>query len=573
MDHAVQKLESDLDQVRNLLDQGTLFSFSPEESQSLRAAASEISRKLAEVESEHLTIGLLGGTGVGKSTLMNALAGTKIASASHRRPHTDHVLVYRHHEAPPIRPASMTELPWKEITHKGDAIKQILLCDLPDFDSLIGEHQEQVLRFLENLDVIVWVTSPEKYADGRFYDFLRGMPKAEQNFLFVLNKVDLLFQGGAGEEGYRQMSLVMKNFQGYVRKSGIDSPMLYAVSSEEGPTVEQVSPWNQLPALSRHIFQQWDVKQIKTIKAANLDAEVHRLFEAFKKERLNLEKFHGLLDGFIKELREEHPQWIEAGQQVIAFQTEKEVRPEVVYPMGDAHPLVGPGYGLALLFQAFHKGRPGEHSPVLDLSESNLSTKIAAVFKKRMERVEAYIKHALLQQSLPTPFQKRLKGILNPTKRFESLQENLSQTIAFFATAPPLPAFRFFRVWQRVVYLVLFIFLLFAIGGDAWQRVLATPGPANILALLVTGVQNLFSGKGLAALGSYAVLNLILAFRFYARYRKRLRRAVRRLAEEMKKALIVLWEQEATAVQNELIAVESDTRDHLSALSHVVPKK
>ena len=330
MDHAVQKLESDLDQVRNLLDQGTLFSFSSEESRSLRAEASEISRKLAEVESEHLTIGLLGGTGVGKSTLMNALAGTKIASAGQRRPHTDHVLVYRHDEAPPIRPDTLSKLPWKEIIHKGDSIKQILLCDLPDFDSLVGEHQEHVLRFLEHLDVIVWVTSPEKYADGRFYDFLRGVPKAEQNFLFVLNKVDLLFQGISEEEGYRQMAIVMKNFQGYLRKSGIDSPVLYAISSEEGLAVDRMSHWNQFPALSRHIFQQRDVKQIKTIKAANLDAEVHRLVEAFKKEIFNLERFHGLLDEFIETFREEHTRWIEAGQQVIAFQTEKEVRPDLV---------------------------------------------------------------------------------------------------------------------------------------------------------------------------------------------------------------------------------------------------
>lgn len=569
----MQKLEDDLDKIRTLLDQGTLFSFSPEESQSLRAAASELSRKLAEVESEHLTIGLLGGTGVGKSTLMNALAGTKIASADHRRPHTDHVLVYRHREAPSIRAASLKEIPWKEITHKGNAIKQILLCDLPDFDSLIGEHQEQVLRFLEHLDVIVWVTSPEKYADGRFYDFLKGVPKAEQNFLFVLNKVDLLFQGVSGEEGYRQMDIVMKNFQGYVRKSGIDSPILYALSSEEDPAVDQVSPWNQFPALSRHIFQQRDVKQIKTIKAANLDAEVHRLVEAFKNEMLHLERFHGLLDDFIKELRQENSQWIEAGQQVIAFQTEKEVRPEVIYSLGDAHPMVGPGYGLALLFQVFQKARPGEHSPALDLSKSNLSTEIAVVFKKRVERVEAHMRHALLQQSLPATFQQRLKGILNPTQRFESLRGNLSQTIESFAAEPPLPAFRLFRVWQRVVYLVLFILLLFAIGGDAWQRVLASPGPANILALLVTGVQNLFSGKGLAALGSYAVLNLILAFRFYARYRKGLLRAARRLAGEMKKSLIDSWAQETKDVQNELLALESDIRDHLAALSHFEPKE
>ena len=140
---------------------------------------------------------------------------------------------------------------------------------------------------------------------------------------------------------------------------------------------------------------------------------------------------------------------------------------------------------------------------------------------------------------------------------------------AFFATKPLLPSFGLFRAWQRVVYLVLFVFLLFAIGGDAWQRVFASPGPGNILALLATGVQNLFSGTGLAALGSYALLNLILAFRFYARYRKSLRRATRRLAEEMNRALIKVWEQETDALQDELIAMESDTRDHLSTLSRL----
>lgn len=573
MDHAVQKLESDLDQVRDLLDQGTLFSFSPEEIQSLRAAASKISRKLAVVESEHLTIGLLGGTGVGKSTLMNALAGTKIASAGQRRPHTDHVLVYRHHEAPPIRPDALMRLPWKEIIHKADGIKQILLCDLPDFDSLVGEHREHVLRFLEHLDVIVWVTSPEKYADGRFYDFLGGVPKAEQNFLFVLNKLDLLFQGISGEEGYRQMAIVMKNFQGHLFKSGIDSPVLYAISSEEGLDMDRMSPWNQFPALSRHIFQQRDVKQIKTIKAANLDAEVYRLVEAFKKEILNLERFHGLLDEFIETFRGKAARWIEAGQQIIAFQTKKEVRPDMVYPLGEAHPLVGPGYGLALVFQAFQKRRPGDHSPALDLSGSNLPKEIALVFQRRLEGLEAHMRHALLRQGLPASFQKRLQGILRPTERVDSLRENLFEIASFFASGRPLPAFRLFRVWQRVVYLVLFILLLFAIGGDAWHRVLTSPGPSNMLALLVTGVQNLFSGKGLAALGSYAALNLILAFRFHTSCRRRLRRAVSKIAGEMKRALMELWEQETTALQNELLALESEIRKHLSALSHFEPKK
>ena len=43
-----------------------------------------------------LVIGLVGGTGVGKSTLINALAGDAISTSSDRRPTTDRVIVYRH---------------------------------------------------------------------------------------------------------------------------------------------------------------------------------------------------------------------------------------------------------------------------------------------------------------------------------------------------------------------------------------------------------------------------------------------------------------------------------------------
>jgi len=34
----------------------------------------------------------------------------------------------------------------------------------------------------------VWIISPEKYADERFYEFLKIVPKAKQNFYFVFNK-------------------------------------------------------------------------------------------------------------------------------------------------------------------------------------------------------------------------------------------------------------------------------------------------------------------------------------------------------------------------------------------------
>ncbi|MFZ7113392.1 MAG: GTPase [Desulfatiglandales bacterium] len=563
-----QRLQHDLSRISDLLNQGAFFSLSPEERRALTEAADDLSTRLRDLESEFLTIGLLGGTGVGKSTLMNALADTPIASASHRRPHTDHVLIYRHQDAPPIRHPSLKELPWREITHSGHTIRHILLCDLPDFDSLIGAHREQVLAFLDHLDVIVWVTSPEKYADGRFYEFLKGVPKAGQNYVFVLNKGDLLFQGVPGEEGYRRMSTVMDDYRNHIENNGIISPLVYFLSAEERIGARGGnSPWNQFLAFSQYIFQQRDIKQIKAIKAANMDVEVRHLLEDFRKEVFSLKQFHDVIADFLKQLRNEKARWDQAGKQIIALQTKKWVRPDLVFASPGTSPLIGPGYGLLMLFQAFQRGRQDNRGSLLHLSDSGLPDETAAAFKERLEKSEARLKHLILRQNLPASFQEPVLGVLNTSGRPDSLRESLSFAIAAFASGPSAPSLWVFKALQWLAYLTLFLFLLFAVGGDGWHGMFHDPGIGSVVSLLVTGIQNLFSGKGLAALGSYALLNLILAFRFFGRYRKKLRRSVERLSEEIKTALFGIWEKETSDLIEGFGKLEADIRKRITILS------
>ncbi|MFP3927858.1 MAG: GTPase, partial [Desulfobacteraceae bacterium] len=123
-------IKKDLQGLIGLLDRESLLSLTNEEQERLQEEAGELLDRLESLEGEFLTIGLLGGTGVGKSTLMNALAGADIASVSHRRPHTDHVLVYRHQEAPSLPEPPPETVPWHEITHHADQVRNILLCDL-----------------------------------------------------------------------------------------------------------------------------------------------------------------------------------------------------------------------------------------------------------------------------------------------------------------------------------------------------------------------------------------------------------------------------------------------------------
>ncbi|MBW2624415.1 MAG: 50S ribosome-binding GTPase, partial [Deltaproteobacteria bacterium] len=220
MKHPAKRLTLQLDQALELVNQPSLFSFSAEERQVFRTEADKLRQNLDDLKGGYLVIGLIGGTGVGKSSLMNALAGAEIASTSHRRPHTDQVLIYRHEAMNQALELSLGDVPWREITHQAEAIQQILLCDLPDFDSLMGEHRERVLEFLEYLDVVVWVTSPEKYADKVAYEFLELVPKAGQNFYFVLNKADI-FSGETNGVDYEELGRVTKSYQNLIRDHGV----------------------------------------------------------------------------------------------------------------------------------------------------------------------------------------------------------------------------------------------------------------------------------------------------------------------------------------------------------------
>jgi predicted GTPase len=568
MRHSTQLLQSQLHQVLNLLGQHTFFSFTPEERQSLRGEVQEVSEKLAAIESRFLTIGLLGGTGVGKSTLMNALAGSRIASTSHRRPHTDEVLIYRHVKANPLPALALADIPSQEITHQSNAVQQILLCDLPDFDSLMDEHRRHVLNFLEHLDILVWVTSPEKYADGRFYEFLQIVPKAKQNFYFLLNKVDLLFNGQSLEAGYEQMARVVRSFQEHVTRSGIVEPLFYALAAEQVIGSDQLAPWNQFPAFRQQIFQQRDIKQVTAIKAANLDVEVQQLLSAFQKEVLNLQDFERILEASVKELEKQHASWVKAGGTTIDLWLSKHIRQEILSIQSDPSLLLGPGYTLAAFLQEWSKRSTEERNIPSDLSLLAVPEEIAVSFRGRLEWLQERLDHRILRQNLPSSFRARLRGVLDVSKTCEDLGERFLHLLALRLTEPSLPSFWGFKGLQFLTYLVLAAFFLLAIGGEtAWREVLDDPGATTILRLLFAGVNTLFSTKGLAALGSYILLNLFFAIRFYRRYKRLSQRVTQQVVESLKVELGTVWQEKLDSILDDLNELRTEIRSQISTIS------
>jgi hypothetical protein len=103
------------------------------------------------------------------------------------------------------------------------------------------------------------------------------------------------------------------------------------------------------------------------------------------------------------------------------------------------------------------------------------------------------------------------------------------------------------------------VLLLFALGGTpAWREMIQAPGLKSGLHLLSSMVHTLFSTQGLAALGSYALLNLFFGLRFLLSYRRRLDRATDRAVADLTDTLAQVWTQELDAVLKDLAAFRAD---------------
>ncbi len=137
-----------------------------------------------------LIVALFGGTGVGKSSLLNRLAGEPIARVGVERPTSQEVTLYLHEDfkgnlLPEELPTRGTRIAW----HHDERRRLIAWLDMPDFDSTEVAHREQVVAWLPYIDWLIYVVSPERYHDDLGWRFLRERGQ-RHSWLFVMNHWD-----------------------------------------------------------------------------------------------------------------------------------------------------------------------------------------------------------------------------------------------------------------------------------------------------------------------------------------------------------------------------------------------
>lgn len=225
---------------------------------------------------DSFVVALCGGTGSGKSSLLNALAGEKVASVSAVRPHTDAPMAW----VPRGAGHEMLEL----LDHVGienriehDRLPDVAVLDLPDQDSIEPAHRMAVQSVLPQVDAVAWVFDPVKYADRTIHDdFIAPLADHHQRFMYVLNKVDTLYGPDIPEVG----NALVKELRG----DGVRVDRYFAVAADPNGR-----PPRGVDALVAHLNERLDAKKVlngkrladvrQAVRAIARCARLHRGFD------------------------------------------------------------------------------------------------------------------------------------------------------------------------------------------------------------------------------------------------------------------------------------------------------
>ncbi len=248
--------------------------------------------------------GIIGGKDVGKTTLINQLAGSRISIDTNILDEgTKQAVAYCHQDDLKALKTRLGDSESSRVLfarHQREELKNVVLVDFPDFDSRFTAHVEEVKRLSKFMQGMVWVTTPRKYGDNEFINQLITVAQSHDYYFVVLNKVDQISQQARPEE-------IRHEVYGYLKQECLknDAPIpddnrLFLISALQSNQFE-------FSKLRDRLVRVHSPQEIARAKIKNIHSEFQKNIQRVQRHyRLtdNIQAFERMIDLITKSVRE-----------------------------------------------------------------------------------------------------------------------------------------------------------------------------------------------------------------------------------------------------------------------------
>jgi 50S ribosome-binding GTPase len=524
----------------------------------------------AQQPSEALYVGIAGGTGVGKSTLINALAKEEISHSSDRRPFTDRAVVYRHQDTARGLNDVGHLIREPDALHDIDRVKDLVLLDLPDFDSGEPANRATVLEILPNLDCLIWVVSPEKYADAALYELIQQTSIDKENFNFVLNKADELKASTAGDPHVRFKEILGDLSFRLRDDAGVEQPRIFCVSAAgefQGNTSDPILE-REFRRFRDFLMVRRDAKEIASVKTVNLAEETRLLLRDLRETVRPEDKTAALAS--IKGMHHDQEESQEAADLITLDQKEGLARILFRTIMSD-DPSIGP---VRLGMRVLSLGRPrvgrgadGSLEQAFRATAETLGDQMRVDLEKMCAQMDSEF---MLAFSSPIAQSKTgdPRQIIEEASRTAS--RDFAQAVETLKSALRGRVSGLRRWWQRLVlFLPVPILILKLAGASGVKAWLSSPSISEGFSLVLSFLMSLFSAEALAGLAVLLIFETVLIWYLAAGRIKKIEKLATKLAESGISLLEGRLKDAVEEVRDNRMGTVQQIEEGVNRLSHL----